>query len=143
MSNVGARRFVGALLARHCYSFRMQDKRVVIFRTALDELVASLDATLRVMRWEGTESIPEPLQECASHLVTRLGTADRLANGVFKGRPQDVTRVAALTGAMRRLEAAYVDFRRTSTSPTDRAKAETALLAAIDEVKAESQAASS
>jgi len=122
-----------------CYSGGMKDKRVLVFRTALDELVESLEATMRVTRWESADSIPEPLQESASRLVARLGTADRLATGVFKGRPDDVSRVAALTSAMRKLEGAYVEFRRKlAAAPNERARAASALDAAIDEVKAES-----
>jgi hypothetical protein len=117
----------------------VKDKRVLVFRIALDELVESLDATLRIMRWESSEAIPQPLEDSASQLVARLGTADRLAGSVFKGRQQDVLQVTALTGAMRHLETAYVEFRRKLNSPTERARAESALDAAIDEAKVEAQ----
>src|SRR5262245_10997296 len=120
-------------------ALRMKDKRVLVFRTALDELVESLDATLRIMRWEGNEAIPEPLEASASQLVARLGSADRLAGSVFKGKPQDVAQVTAFTDAMRRLESAYVELRKKLGSPSERARAESALDSAIDEAKAKSQ----
>jgi hypothetical protein len=117
----------------------VKDKRVLVFRTALDELVESLDATLRIMRWEGTDAVPRPLEDSALQLVARLGAADRLAGSVFKGRQQDVAQVTALTGTMRHLENAYVEFRRKLNSPTERARAESALDAALNEARVESQ----
>ncbi|GMV16314.1 MAG: hypothetical protein HS104_17040 [Polyangiaceae bacterium] len=90
----------------------MKDKRIVVFRTALAELVESLEATLRLASWDAVEAVPEPLEKSASSLVARLGTADRLAAGVFKGSVGDTARVVALTDAMRRLETAYLGYRK-------------------------------
>lgn len=90
----------------------MKDERVKSFRAALEALIESLDATVRVTRWVGADVVPEPLKESASRLVQRLGTADRLASANFKGSVADVTRVNAMTAAMRRLDTAYVAYRR-------------------------------
>jgi hypothetical protein len=116
----------------------MKDTRVTFFRKTLEELVESLEATLRVTRWVGPEVVPEPLKESASRLVTRLGTADRLASGVFKGSPSDSARVDAMLGAMRRLDAAYVAYRkRLESTPNDSDGAAAALDIEIGEVKAD------
>src|SRR5687767_3689989 len=56
---------VRASRAFGCYGGRMKDKRVIVFRTAFEELLESLDATVRVTRWDSVEAIPEPLQESA------------------------------------------------------------------------------
>src|ERR1700722_9632720 len=85
----------------------MKDQRVPFIRRALDGVLESLEATLRVKRWTGAEEIPAPLQKAATRLVERLGTADRLAATAFRGTPQDVGRVEAMVTAIRRLDAAY------------------------------------
>ena len=118
----------------------MKDERVTFFRKALEGLIESLDATVRVMRWSGEDGIPEPLQESASLLVTRLGTADRLASGNFAGSATDTARVTAMCAAMRRLDAAYVAYRqKLDTAPTERDAAGMTLDAEIDEVKADAR----
>ena len=115
----------------------MKDVRVTTFRNALEGLIESLDATVRVTRWSEAESVPEPLKESASRLITRLGTADRLAAASFSGTVADVARVAAMRSAMRRLDAAYVAYRqRVAGPPSERERAATALGAEIDEAKA-------
>jgi hypothetical protein len=90
----------------------MKDERVKVFRRALQELIESLDAMVRVRRWAGPEAAPEPLQESASRLLGRLGTAGRLAAGTFNGSPADALQVEAMCSAMRRLDAAYVAYRQ-------------------------------
>jgi hypothetical protein len=118
----------------------MKDKRVIVFRTALEEVIESLDATLRVMRWDSGESVPEPLQESASRLVARLGAADRLASGVFKGTAADVQRVTAITESMKKLDAAYLAYRKKlGAGASEREKAAKALDALLDEIRSEGQ----
>lgn len=118
----------------------MKDERVAFFRKALEGLLESLDATVRVTRWSGAEVIPDPLQESAGRLVNRLGTADRLATSQFKGSIADVARVNAMTEAMRRLDTAYVAFRhRLEVKPGDSDVAALALHAELDEVKADAR----
>ncbi len=99
----------------------------------------SLDATLRLANWDAAESVPEPLRDSASRLMTRLASADRLAAGVFKGNPGDVAKVSSLMDAMRRLESAYVAYRKTasSTSPAG-SRATDALVNALSEVRTQS-----
>ena len=116
----------------------MKDDRVKAFRKALEGLMESLDATVRVSRWDAEESVPEPLAESAGNLVVRLGAAGRLAAGTFRGSPVDVARVNAMCGAMRRLDTAYVAYRK--TTPREPDVAAMALHHEIDEVRAEAQA---
>ncbi len=114
----------------------MKDQRVPFIRRALDGVLESLEATLRVRRWTGSEEIPEPLKKAALRLVERLGTADRLAATAFRGTPQDVGRVEAMVAAIRRLDAAYVAFRQSlDRKPDDLEAAAVALTEEIDHVK--------
>jgi hypothetical protein len=114
----------------------MKDKRIMVFRKALEELVDSLDATLRVATWDDAELVPEPLKDSASRLVARLGTADRLAAGVFKGSATDAARVVTLTGAMRRLETAYLGYRKKVGSVSNEpSRASAELSSVLDDVK--------
>ena len=115
----------------------MKDARVTTFRKALEDLMESLDATVRVARWNDGESVPDPLKESASRLLARLGTADRLSSASFTGSATDVARVTAMRSAMRRLDAAYVAYRQRLTgAPGEQDRAATALGVEIDEVKA-------
>jgi len=116
----------------------MKDSRIPSFRKSLEDLVESLDATLRLARWDETEAVPEPLRESASRLVARIGVADRMASGVFRGNAADVTRVQALTAAMRRLETSYVAYREKLKSRSgDSAKAADELALLLEQVKTE------
>jgi hypothetical protein len=118
----------------------MKDSRVTYYRKTLEGLLESLDATVRLKRWTGEESVPEPLKESASRLITRLGTVDRLASSQFKGNAADVARVNALVGAMRRLDTAYVAFcQESERGPREREKAAEVLGSAIDATRAEAQ----
>jgi hypothetical protein len=82
--------------------------------------------------WRDAEPVPDPLKSTASQLAARLGTANRLAAGRFSGSTADATRVRAIGDAVRRLDAAYVAYRRT----TDRTVAAGTLNAAIVEIRA-------
>ncbi|CAN5662772.1 hypothetical protein BH09MYX1_BH09MYX1_58340 [soil metagenome] len=90
----------------------MKDHRLQIFRNAVEGLVESLEAVIRLSRWTGQEAKPEPLVAAASQLISRLGTADRLAASRFSGPAADVTRVTAMCAAMRRLDAAHLVYRK-------------------------------
>ena len=114
----------------------MKDQRIPFIRKTLDSLLESLEATLRVRRWTGADSIPEPLKLQADKLLDRLGAADRLAASAFRGTPADMTRVESMLAAMRRLDAAYVAYRaRVEKSPADKEEAAVQLDEAIGEVK--------
>jgi hypothetical protein len=91
-----------------------KDPRIVVFRTALESLLESLDAIVRIARWqpEGDQAIPEPLHKSASQLVARLGAATRLASGKFVGAPALVASSDAIRGAVRDLDTAYVAYRK-------------------------------
>ena len=114
----------------------MRDARIATFREALEGLIESLDATVRVGRWAETEGVPEPLKESASRLVARLGTAGRLSSASFTGTKADIERVNAMRTAMRRLDEAYVAYRqRVAGPPSERDRAATALGAEHEQIK--------
>ena len=106
------------------YGPAMKDQRIPFIRKTLDSLLESLEATLRVRRWSGAESVPEPLKLSADRLIDRLGAADRLAASAFRGTPADMTRVEAMLAAMKRLDAAYVAYRaRVEKTPAEKDEA--------------------
>jgi hypothetical protein len=115
----------------------MKDQRLKVFRGAIDGLLESLDAFVRVSRWADAGGPPEPLRTAAAKLVDRLGTAHRLASGTFVGTPADVGKVNAMCTAMKRLDAAYVVYRQqVDWSPGQGATAAATLEAEIGEVSA-------
>jgi hypothetical protein len=114
----------------------MKDQRIKVFQAAVEGLLESLDAYARVERWKEPGELPEPLQVAATKLMDRLGTADRLASGVFVGRPADANKVTAMCSAMKRLDAAYVSYRhRVERAANGDAIATEALEAEIGEVR--------
>ena len=116
----------------------MNDQRIAYFRGALRALVESLDATARLSRWDSGETAPEPLQQSAARLGERLGAANRLATGKFVGTSQVVASLTGMSGAIKRLDAAYVQYRaRVDSRPAERDEAAVALDAEIGGVKAE------
>ena len=94
----------------------MKDQRLKVFAGAVDSLVESLEAVVRVSRWSDAEAPPEALSDAASKVVDRLGVASRLVSTTFQGTPADTQRVGVLCTTMKRLDAAYVNFRRRVTS---------------------------
>jgi hypothetical protein len=113
----------------------MKDQRVDYFRKLLQSLVESLEAEVRVGRWEGPEAVPEPLQKSAAKLVERLTAANRLASDKFAGSTAVVASLTAMSGAARRLDAAYVESRKRTGAPD----AAMLLSAEIDAVKADAE----
>ena len=109
----------------------MKDPRVVTYRKALEALLESLDATLRIERWPEGEGPPAPLKDSAAQLVARLGTAGRLASSRFAGAVADVSRVDSMRAAMKRLDTAWVAY-RTGKDGSDEQRT-----AAQDELRAE------
>jgi hypothetical protein len=118
----------------------MKDQRLTVFRGALEGLIESLNAAVRVDRWSDEEPPPEPLRIAASKLLERLGTAGRLASGTFSGSPADMNTVSLIAAKMKRLDAAYVTYRKSiEVSPGQTANARQAaatLEAAIGEESA-------
>ena len=94
----------------------MKDLRLKVFREALEGLIESLDAIVRVSRWADPEPPPEPLRIAASKLLDRLGTAGRLCSGTFVGTPTDTAKVNAMIAAMKKLDVAYVTYRKQTES---------------------------
>jgi hypothetical protein len=90
----------------------MKDQRIKVFRGALDGLIESLDAVVRVSRWDGPDAPPDPLRIAAAKLPERLGTAGRLSSGTFLGSAADANKVSVMFAAMKRLDAAYVRYRK-------------------------------
>ena len=80
----------------------MKDQRIKVFRGALEGLIESLDALVRVSRWSEPDPPPDPLRSAASKLMDRLGTAGRLSSGTFVGTPADTNKVEAMITTMRR-----------------------------------------
>jgi hypothetical protein len=92
-----------------------KDPRIAALRGALESLIESLDATVRIARWEaGGEPIPEPLRHSAAQLQDRLGSANRLAASRFVGAPAVVATSDAIKEAVRGLDAAWVAYRKSS-----------------------------
>jgi hypothetical protein len=116
----------------------MRDQRLKVFRAALDGLLESLEALVRVARWsDATEAPPEPLRAAASKLTERLGVADRLTSSSFVGTPDDTVKVNSMCATMKRLDGAYVAYRkRVESEPGDTRGATTALESDIAEAVA-------
>lgn len=115
----------------------MKNQRVQVFRSALEGLLESLDAFVRLARWSEADPTPDPLKVAAAKLMDRLGTAERLAAGKFNGTPVEANRVDELCAFMRKLDAAYVKYRRApKANPEGVASACLVLEAEIGEVAA-------
>ncbi len=113
----------------------MKDQRIPLLRRSLEALVDSLEATVRMKGWTGPEEVPEPVRASAVRLIERLRSADRLA-AISVRDAEDARRVAAMTAAIKRLDAAYLTFRQaTERAPTSVDAAVTALREEIDLVK--------
>lgn len=90
-----------------------KDPRIAAFRGALESLIESLDATVRMVRWEAEgEPIPEVLRQSAGQLLDRLGAANRLAADKFIGAPAVVATSDAIKEAVRGLDAAFTSYRK-------------------------------
>ncbi|HTQ41968.1 MAG TPA: hypothetical protein VMI75_04360 [Polyangiaceae bacterium] len=114
------------------------DSRIVTFRGALESLLESLDATVRIARWqEGDgEPVPEALQQSAVQLQVRLGSATRLAAGKFAGTAAVVEKSDAIKEAVRDLDTAFVAYRkRLDGALSDRDEAALDLDAVVGRVK--------
>jgi hypothetical protein len=117
----------------------MKDQRLQVFRAAVEGLMESLEAYVRVSRWKDAGKPPEPLATAAAKLVDRLGAADRLSSGTFVGTATDANKVTAMCAAMKRLDAAYVAYRqRLEWTPDQETIACATLEAEIGEVRTES-----
>jgi hypothetical protein len=110
----------------------MKDRRVAHARGVLSELVESLDATVRIGRWNG-EEVPPPLRASAAMLMDRLSKANRLAASRFVGAPKAESAFTAVSGAIQRLDLAFVAYR----NAMDKAEAERLLDAELAKVSAE------
>jgi hypothetical protein len=115
----------------------MKDQRVDSFRRLLASLLESLEADVRLGRWEGPEEIPEPLQKSAARLVERLIEANRLASNRFVGSPAVVASLTAMSSAARRLDAAYVESRKRLGTPGSGDEPAMMLSAEIEAVRAD------
>jgi hypothetical protein len=82
------------------------------FRKALNSLVESLDATVRVARWSGPDAVPAPLETTAAKLLDHLGSANRFAADRYSGAPPVVACMTAMSAATKVLDRAYVEYRR-------------------------------
>jgi hypothetical protein len=114
-----------------------KDPRIVTFRGTLEALLESLDATVRIARWQGhDEPIPEPLQRSAARWQDNLGSATRLAAGKFVGAPAVVNTSDAIKQAVQELDAALVAYRkRLDGTALEHSEAAMALDAVLGRVK--------
>jgi len=94
----------------------MKDQRILVFRTATSALIESLDAVVRLSRWSANDVVPDPLRDAAAKVVERLGAANRLSGGKFTGKTDDTERVTKMCAAMKKLDAAYVAYRKGAAS---------------------------
>jgi len=116
----------------------MKDKRIGDFRKLLNSLMESLVATARISRWEGPETVPTPLRESASKLLYHLDSAKRLAGGIHAGSQPAVGPLTAMSGAVGRLDAAHLEYRRRlDEAPAQQREAAMDLDYEIDAVKGE------
>lgn len=102
------------------YGAAMKDRRLEVFRSTTLGLIESLDAVVRLARWGETEAPPEPLVKAAGKLSDRLGAADRLSSSTFNGAPADATKVTAMCAAMKRLDGAYLTYRKDIASSPEK-----------------------
>jgi len=117
----------------------MKDQRIPLLRRALDAVLDSLDATLRMREWSGPEEVPEPLRASAARLIERLGSAVRLSAISVRG-DIDARRVEAMTTAVKRLDSAYVAFREAiDRAPTSMEAALAKLRQEVDLVKEDNE----
>jgi len=116
----------------------MKDQRLKVFRSALDGVIESLQALVRVSRWSDVaEGPPEPLVAVAARLTERLGAAGRLSSSKFVGTPVDTAKVNAMCATMMRLDGAYLTYRkRLEREPTDTKSASATLESDIADVLA-------
>ena len=117
-----------------------KDPRIVTFRGALESLIESLDATVRIARWQAGdgEPIPEPLRRSAEQLQDRLGSATRLAAGRFIGAAAVVNTSNAIKEAIKELDAGFVAYRkRLEGASSDRDEAAIVLDGVVGRVKLE------
>jgi hypothetical protein len=106
----------------------MKDARVKALRDTLQRLLDSLDATIRVARWDDpNEAVPEPLKKTASDLPRHLETAQKLAAGKFVGSTADTPKMEAMHAATERLVLAYSAYQANSSSVDDRRSSALAL----------------
>ncbi|WP_394832559.1 hypothetical protein LVJ94_39255 [Pendulispora rubella] len=99
----------------------------------------SLTATARVGRWEGPDTVPVPLRESASKLEEHLDAAKRLAGGIHGGRQPAAASLTAMAGALGRLDAAHLEYRRRiGDAPSQTREAALELDGEVDAVKGES-----
>jgi hypothetical protein len=99
----------------------MKDQRIQVFRTATSALIELLDAVVRISRWDADDAVPDLLRDAAAKTVDRLSAANRLAGGKFTGKPDDAERVTKMCAAMKKLDAAYVAYRRGASNAPEAA----------------------
>ena len=115
----------------------MSDARLTTYRSALEHLMTSMDATVRIARWtEPPDAIPTPLQKAASALSERLATATKLAEVKVVGAPQVTARITAMSACIKKLDVAYQAYKtEVEAAPGTEAEAALSLDAAIADVK--------
>ncbi|MBX3185823.1 MAG: hypothetical protein KF819_02365 [Labilithrix sp.] len=105
----------------------MNNPRLRVFRAAVDGLIESLDAVVRLASWKDGEEKPAPLLTSVAKLQDRLGAAERLAGSHFSGRATDVATVTEMRAVLRRLDAAHLAYCKRGGSGEEKNEAMIAL----------------
>jgi hypothetical protein len=109
---------------RVCYTLMMRDERIEYFRSVLDALLESLEATAQISQSSNPDEPPGGLQETANKLLLRLGAANRLASARIVAPPPIAAKLLQMRRTIQRLDAAYVQYRaHLGTMPAERARA--------------------
>jgi hypothetical protein len=96
----------------------MKAHRLQVFGAAVQALIESLEAVIRLSRWNDSEAKPAPLVASASKLLERLGTANRLSSARFHGTATEVGKVDAICAVLKRLDGAYLAYRQQLEGPS-------------------------
>lgn len=110
----------------------MKDQRLDVFRVAIDGLIESLDATIRLSRCADADPRPPELVAAAAKLVDRLGAADRLAATKYQGTLNDIGKVDAMCAILKQLDGIYLSYRKQVGSAERGSKARDEAITALE-----------
>ncbi len=120
-----------------CYNLMMRDERIAYFRSVVEALFESLDATAQISQTSDPTDAPEPLQETAGKLLARLGAANRLASARIVAPPPVAAKLLDMRRTIQHLDAAYVHYRaHLGSVPAERMQAGALLGAEIRHARA-------
>ena len=119
----------------------MNDARVKSLKNNLSALLDSLDASVRIERWDASnEAVPEPLIRLASQLGASLGATRELAGTAFKSAGADAAKLAGMRAAAARLTKSYENYEATRVNPQAHLSAAQSLEEEIGKIRQEAEA---